>query len=188
MLLLFSCKSTTIVMDYKDPNHQINAKEQHKFLFFIQSFDQISSRISMDRVTRYCKGPSIQGYLYTKGEPINSGNINFWNNKILQDGFNYIAIITLVEADSTIHKNPHLNNETTPNFFEDYRNNIAPFANNPAHNFGNKLFQIQTNLYYSETNSLVYTSLSKVYNPKTNMDAFEKNIQEVLKKMNKAGF
>ena len=183
-----SCSSPDIVMERQDVNHQIDPNKPHKYLFFVQSNNQINSRVAMDECVRLSKAPSLQGYLYTKGDPINAGNRQMWRIKMNQDGFDYVVVLRLTDTATVPTFVSGEGNVSTRSFYGDYSTQIEPYAYNPGYERENKLFLIETNVYFVETDKLIWSCQSKVYNPSNVKDAVDQTAKAVMKKMKRAGF
>jgi hypothetical protein len=187
-LFMGACTTPDIVMEQQDVTHQIDQSLPHHYLFFVQSNNQINSRIAMDECVRLSKSPAKQGYLYTQGEPINTGNREYWRNRMKQDGYDYAVLMRLV--DSAIVNTFVSGEGSTSNrsFYGDYSTQIEPYAYNPGYERENRLFLIETNVYFVETDKLVWSCQSKVYNPSDVNDAVKQTAKAVVKKMHRAGF
>lgn len=188
LLLLSSCAAPSVVKVWSDEKHVVDSKKQHKFIFFVQSNNQINSRIAQDQMVRMASNPSIQGYLYTKGERINAGNKEVYRTKMQADGYDYVIVMRLVDSVST---STYVNGSAQPgsrSFYGDYSFQIDPYAYNPGYERENKIFSIETNVYFVESGDLVWSCQSKVYNPSSVEDAIKTNAKDVLKKMKRQGF
>jgi hypothetical protein len=188
VILFASCSSPDIVMVKQDASHQVDPNKPHKYLFFVQSNNQINSRVAMDECVRLSESPSLQGYLYTKGEPINTGNREMWRNKMSQDGFDYVVVLRLTDTATVPTFVSGEGNVSTRSFYGDYSTQIEPYAYNPGYERENKLFLVETNVYFVETDKLVWSCQSKVYNPTDVNDAVKQTAKAVVKKMKRSGF
>jgi hypothetical protein len=188
VVLFTSCASPDIVMVKQDASHQVDPNKPHKYLFFVQSNNQINSRVAMDECVRLSESPSLQGYLYTKGEPINTGNREMWRNKMSQDGFDYVVVLRLTDTATVPTFVSGEGNVSTRSFYGDYSTQIEPYAYNPGYERENKLFLVETNVYFVETDKLVWSCQSKVYNPTDVNDAVKQTAKAVVKKMKRSGF
>jgi hypothetical protein len=142
----------------------------------------------MDECVRLSESPSLQGYLYTKGEPINTGNREMWRNKMSQDGFDYVVVLRLTDTATVPTFVSGEGNVSTRSFYGDYSTQIEPYAYNPGYERENKLFLVETNVYFVETDKLVWSCQSKVYNPTDVNDAVKQTAKAVVKKMKRSGF
>ena len=188
LLCLVACVSPSVVKVWSDENHEVDSKKAHQYIFFVQSNNQINSRVAMDELVRLSTHKSIQGYLYTKGDPINLGNREYYKSKMKQDGYDYVIVMSL--SDSAIVKTNVAggNPSTDKSFYGDYSFNIDPYAYNPSYERENKVFSIVTNVYYVETGNKVWVCESKVYNPSSVEQAVKETSKEVVKKMKRNGF
>ena len=188
LFILQSCVSTSIVSVWSDENHEFDPKKAHQFVYFVQSNNQINSRIAQDELTRLSAYPSIQGYLYTKGDRINAGNREFYRTKMKQDGYDYAVLMRLVDSlqiSQTITFNSNVNNRS---FYSDYSFYIDPYAYNPSYERPNTIFYIETSIYAVETGELVWQSMSNVYNPTSVKQAIQETSAALIKKMKRNGF
>lgn len=183
-----ACSAPAVVKVWSDEKHVIEQKAAHKFIFFVQSNNQINSRIAMDRLVAMSANPSVQGYLYTQGERINAGNREFYRTKMKADGYDYVVAMVLKDTLSEKTYIPDGNTPGNRSFYGDYSFQIDPYAYNPGYQRENKIFIIETSVYYVETGNLVWTCLSKLYNPQSVEQAVTETSKEVIKKMKKQGF
>ncbi|MDZ4668449.1 MAG: hypothetical protein SGJ00_11290 [bacterium] len=187
-LIAVACTTPDIVMVKQDMSHHIDQSKAHQYLFFVQSNNQINSRIAMDECVRLSKSPSKQGYLYTVGEPINTGNREFWHTRMKNDGYDYVVVMRMVDSlivNTSVNGEGSLNNRS---FYGDYSTQIEPYAYNPGYERENNLFYIETNVYYLETDKLVWTCQSKGHNPSNVNDAVKQSAKAAIQKMQRSGF
>jgi len=188
LLAFYSCSTPGVSRVWSDETHVVNRKQEHRFIYFVQSNNQINSRVAQDELVRLSNNPSIQGYLYTQGERINEGNREFYRQKMLKDYYDYVVVLRLTDS---IFVTNTVNGEGTTNnrsFYSDYSFQIDPYAYNPGYERPNKIFQVETNVYYIPSGKLVWSSLSKVYNPKSVEQAVRDTSKKVMKKMKREGF
>ncbi|OYU95731.1 MAG: hypothetical protein CFE21_11370 [Bacteroidetes bacterium B1(2017)] len=186
--LLAACSPPNVVKVWSDEKHVIDASKTHKYIYFVQSNNQINSRIAQDRLVRLSSNPSIQGYLYTKGDRINAGNREFYQSKMKQDGYDYVVVMRLTDTLSAQTNVAGEGTASNRSFYSDYSVTIDPYAYNPGYQREDKIFVIETNLYYVETGTIVWSSISKVYNPTSVEKATDETSKEVIKKMKRQGF
>jgi hypothetical protein len=187
-IFLPACSAPNIVKVWSDEKHVIDSKAQHQYVFFVQSNNTINSRVAMDELVRLSTNRSIQGYLYTKGDPINPGNQEYYKNKMKQDGYDYAVLMSL--SDSTTVENTVQGGvpSSDKSFYGDYSFTIDPYAYNPSYERENKVFSIITSVYFVETGKKVWVCESKVYNPVSIEQAVRETSNEIIKKMKRNGF
>ena len=188
LFILQSCASTSIVSVWSDVNFVFDPKQPHKFVYFVQSNNQINSRIAQDELTRISAYPSIQGYLYTKGDRINAGNREFYRTKMKQDDYDFAVLMRLVDSVQVQQSIPSESTTNVRSFYSDYSFYIDPYAYNPGYERPNTIFTIETSIYAIETGNLVWQSLSKVYNPQSVTQAIQETSTALIEKMKRNGF
>jgi hypothetical protein len=187
-IVLFSCNTPTIVNVSINSLHKFDKAVNHKFVFFVQSNNQINSRIAQDVWVRISKQPAIQGYLYTKGNPINAGNKDYYLSKMNLEGIDYIVIMRLVDYPKVEPKMLADSISLNSNFYADYSKYIAPFAFNPSFERENKLGIIETTVYLTSSGKSIWSCESKVVHPIQLENEIKETIPQVIKKMKQAGF
>lgn len=188
MFVLGACIAPSVVKVWSDEKHEVDSKKAHQYIFFVQSNNQINSRVAMDELVRLSTNKSIQGYLYTKSDPINPGNREYYKSKMKQDGYDYVVVMNLVDSAKVETTVAGGNPSSDKSFYGDYSFNIDPYAYNPSYERENKVFSIITTVYYVETGNKVWVCESKVYNPSSVEQAVKETSKEVVKKMKRNGF
>ncbi len=188
LLCLVACVSPSVVKVWSDEKHEVDSKKAHQYIFFVQSNNQINSRVAMDELVRLSTHKSIQGYLYTKGDPINPGNREYYKSKMKQDGYDYVVVMSLVDSAMVETTVTGGNPSSDKSFYGDYSFNIDPYAYNPSYERESKVFSIVTSVYYIETGNKVWVCESRVFNPSSIEQAVKETSKEVVKKMKRNGF
>jgi hypothetical protein len=188
LFAIYSCSTPGVSRVWTDGTHEVNRKQEHRLIYFVQSNNQINSRIAQDELVRLSNNPSIQGYLYTQGERINEGNREYYRQKMLKDYYDYVVVMRLTDSifvSNTVNGESNVSNRS---FYSDYSFQIDPYAYNPGYERPNRIFQVETNVYYIPSGNLVWSSLSKVYNPTSVEQAVRDTSKKVMKKMKRQGF
>ncbi|MBC7382146.1 MAG: hypothetical protein H7296_04025 [Bacteroidia bacterium] len=186
--LIFNGCAVDKIKSRVDNKHTISRSKPHKYIFFALSNNTINSRIAQDELVRLSSSPSIQSYLYLKGERINEGNRSLIHQRLLNDGYDYAFFMYLVDSVTENEYIPGTYKPGDKSMYGDYSFNIDPYAYNPGYERVKKVFRVKTNLYYIAEDKLVWTGISNIYNPKSVETAVKQNARLMIQKMKKQGF
>ncbi|MDP1727019.1 MAG: hypothetical protein Q8M15_09570 [Bacteroidota bacterium] len=173
ILMVFTACKTNINTNWMNPEHAIPKSKTHRFIFFTLSNNSINSRIAQDELVRLSSCPSMQSYLFLKGEPINEANRTLIQQKLLQNGYDYALILYLSDSTDSYETN------TEKNFYTDYRLHIEPYMYNPVYAWHKNKFKIKAQVYFIADEKLVWSDTSTEYNA----DHLEHSVKEYLKLM-----
>lgn len=181
-LLTFTACKTKLNSGWINPDHVISKSKAHKFIFFTLSNNSINTRIAQDELVRLSSNPSMQSYLFLKGERINESNRNLILQKLLHSGYDYAMILYL--SDSIDSYEP----DTEKNLYADYRLYIEPNMYNPLYSRPEKKFKIMANVYFIADEKLVWSDCSKEYAPDNLENSVKEYLKIIVKKLKQQGF
>ncbi len=182
-ILINSCQSSLHGFNYwwQEPGTLSQKAPNSRFIIFTQSNNSINSRIAQDQLVYFCDNPSIQSYLYLKGERLNTANQSRIQQKLLQDNYQFAVLMYLskTEPDST-ELYSH-----TGSLMSDYFSLIDPYFYNPIYEGPARDYIVIAKVYKVADESLVYEVVSKRYQntpPEIAMKACSELLVKQLKK------
>lgn len=180
--LFFTACKTKLNPGRMNPEHVISNSKTHKFIFFILSNNSINSRIAQDELVRLSSNPSIQSYLFLKGEVVNEANRTLMQQKMTEHGYDYAMILYLNDSTDSYESS----NEK--NFYTDYRLHIEPDMYNPVYSRPDKKFKIITRVYFIADEKLVWSDCSKEYTPDNLENSVKEYLKIIVKKLKQQGY
>lgn len=187
-IIFSSCEpSTKIVKSWHEPSATVDIKSINKVLVVALVKDPSTRRIVEDKLVSVMKVKGVQSYNYLTDD-MTTDNAKL-NDKLKSDGFNGILIMRLVDVEKETSYVP--GSTTTPGFYGSYYGYYryaAPMYSTPGYYKTDKNFIVETTIYTTIPDKLVWSATTKTVNP----DNFDKAIEDVAvaigDKMMKDGF
>jgi len=187
---LISCEpSTKLVKSWRDPNTTVDIKSINKILVIALVKDASARRIAEDKLVSVMKVKGVQSYNYLTDEMVKDNENTKLNERLKSDGFNGVLIMRLLDIDKETTYVP--GSSTGPAYYGSYYGYYryaAPSYYNAGYYKTDKNFIVETTVYTTIPDKLVWSGTTKTVNPENFDKAIEDIAAAVAEKMKKDGF
>ena|SRR5882724_9539047 len=187
--LFISCEpSTKIVKSWHDPNTSVDIKSINKILVIGLIKDPSARRIVEDKLVSVMKVKGVQSYNYLTEDMTKDDDNGKLNQKLKSDGFNGVLIMRLLDVDKETTYVPGSSTGPMYGSYYGYYRYAAPMYYNPGYYKTDKNFIVETTVYTTIPDKLVWSGTTKTVNPENFDKAIEDIAVAVGEKMKKDGF
>lgn len=188
LIALISCTpSTQIVSSWKDPASSMDIKGVNKILVVALVKNPSVQRSVEDKLVSIMKAKGVPSYNYLTDEMVSENGKLV--EKLKSDGFNGVLIMRLMDVEKETSYVP--GSTSYPGYYGSYYGyyrHAAPMYNDPGYYKTDKHYNVETTVYTTNPDKLVWTATTKTINP-DNFDAGLESIATAVgEKMRKDGF
>jgi predicted GNAT family acetyltransferase len=162
--VLTSCTSTKLVTSWRDPAVSIDEGKLNKVLMIALIKDQPTRRKAEDRLAELFGVHGEASYLYL-GDDLMSINTPGITDRMVKDGIDGVMVLRVVDKnreETYIPGNPLPENYDTA---EDFIGYATPMFNDPGYIQTDVTYTVETNVYSTRRNKLVWTGTTNTVNP-----------------------
>jgi len=191
LVFCISCTpSTKIVKSWHDPSASVDIKSINKILVIALIKDESARRMVEDKLVSLMKVKGVQSYTYLKeGEVKENDNAKF-AERLKSDGFNGVLVMRLVDIEKETSY-VQGSSAAAPVYYRSYYGYYryaSPMYYNPGYYKTDKNYTVETTVYSTIPDKLVWSAVTKTLNPTKLDQAIEEIAAAVAEKMRKDGF
>jgi hypothetical protein len=189
IILLGSCSpSTQIVKSWKDPAGSISSQSPDtKILVVALVKDESSRRVIEDELVKRLKGKGEVSYNTLTTELIKNADQSKLNETIQQGHYTHILLMSLADVEK---ETSYVPGTTTAYYggYGMYYGHGAGFYSSPGYYTTDKNYFVETTVYSTNPDKLLWTGTSKTVNPSKIQKAVNEIADAVTEQMKKEGF
>ncbi|MCB0794196.1 MAG: hypothetical protein KDB88_05620 [Flavobacteriales bacterium] len=188
LLLLIACGSNThIVQSWRDPNVTIVDGSYNKVLVICLIKDEGTRRVGEDRMAMFMNGRGVESYRYL-GPDVDAINDASTGERMRKDGIDGVVIMRLVDRTK---EQTYVPGASYPAYYASpygYYGYAYPMYATPGYVRTDVNYFVETNLYSTKKEGLIWTSTTSTLNPTDLGNSVEEVMQVVYDKMIAEGF
>ncbi|HTS44729.1 MAG TPA: hypothetical protein VMH01_10055 [Puia sp.] len=186
---VFSCgPSTKIVNSWRDPNISVDYRSIVKVLVVGMVKDESTRRMVEDKMVSLMRANGVPSYTYLTQNIVKDLDSAKFVAKLRSDGFSGIMIMRLVNVEKTTS---YVYGSVQPSYYGysfGYYSYASPMYYSPGYYQTDKYYTVETTVYSTMPDKLVWTATTSTVNP----EKFDQTIEEIAKilfdQMKKDGF
>jgi hypothetical protein len=187
--IFISCNSTKITNSWREPNKQLYTGEWNKILVVALLKNETNRRKVEDELLNYLNGKGIVSYKYLNDE-FNKIDEDKFRNKIKADGFDGAITMRLIDVDKEKVFIPEQHN-LYPNYYQNFSCHYQQGSisyKTPGYYSMNKTFIVETVVYSIKENKIIWSGITKSFNPDGVVNMTSDISKLIYKKMLSEGF
>ena len=189
VLSLFSaCGSgTKVIQSWHDPAVTVSQGSYNKVLVIGLIKDESTRRIAEDRMVKFLNGRGVTSYTYL-GPDVERINAEGMNDRMIQDGIDGVLIMRLVDRKQ---EQTYVPGTVYPSYYGSpygYYGYAYPMYSSPGYVRTDETYYVETNLYLTKREGLIWTSTTSSFNPTNLATTVDGIMEEVYWRMKKDGF
>lgn len=182
-----SCSPTTqIVNSWRDPDATVHIADIHKFVVAALLKNESTKRSTEDDMAKLFPGKAVQSYKVFGSGELREGE-DFYKQKLIDGGYDGIVIMRLVKVEKDQYYVPG----SYPAYYGGwwgYYHYAYPGFYDPGYLATDKTFYVETNVYSTKRDKLIWTAITSSVDPSGREDLFDKVAKKVADKMKSEGF
>ena len=188
LLLLTACgPSTKVVQSWHKPGFTVEEGTYHKLLVIGLIKDEATRRAAEEQMIKNLKGDGIPSYGYI-GADVEKINEAGMNDRMVKDGIDGVLIMRLVDVKK---EQTYVPGTTYPAYYGSpwgYYGYAYPMYSTPGYVRTDATYYVETNLYSTGSDGLIWTSTTSTFNPTKLETTVDGIMQAVYWQMKKDGF
>jgi hypothetical protein len=190
-----ACSPTQVVSSWRDPATTVKNPQAHKIVVGALIWDQGVRRQVEDYMASLYPGSATQSYLLFGGDSLLTRGEGFYNQRLLNEGYDGIVLMRQVSENTTQHyvpgQPPSFQTTWGGYWGGGWGGNYATTWYNPGtpgYVHRDWTWYVQVNAYSLPQNKLVWSGNTKTTDPGGRVPLFEDVCNAVHKQMKKDGF
>lgn len=177
-LFYFGCSSSPeLVYSWRDPDTVVKFDSLHKVLVIAALKDNYNRKFTENRFASRLGNAGFRSYEYFSLSELKE-NKDYFIRKFKEDNFDGAIILHVVNSSTEIKVV-----EDNPTYYLDYWNAYdyyTNFALNKGRLSRDETFKIEVNVYSFKTNKLIWTGLTSLINPSSDLNKIVNGIADVV--------
>lgn len=169
--------SPELVSSWKDPNSTIKFDSLNKVLVIAALKDNYNRKFTENRFAARLGNAGVQSYNYFELNELKEKK-DYFIKKFKEENFDGAIIIKVVSRNTDVKVT-----QTIPTYYFDYWN-FYDYATNFTLNQGrmsrDETFKIEVNIYSFKDDKLIWTGLTSLVNPSSDLDKIVNSIADVV--------
>lgn len=190
LLLVFisnGCSSSPeLISSWRDPNTTIKFDSLHKVLVIAALQDNYNRKFTENRFAARLGNAGVQSYTYFELKELKEKK-DYFIQKFKEEHFDGAIVVRVVSSETDVKAS-----QTIPTYYLDYwdfYDYYVDFTRNQGRLSRDETFKIEVNVYSFETNKLIWTGLTSLVNPSSDLDKTVQSVADVVgRKMREENF